>query len=153
MKDIEVYNGSLSSDTVIEIGKFTILWGLFEKEKCGNDCNVDKLAQIVRNKEDNQHWKALAMVLKSRLDARGCGIDDYVNSYLSHGKGMKEIEKVCVKDFINNNGEKCLVGGLIAVYRIRNNMFHGLKEWICLNEQIKLFKGINEFLTEALNFL
>lgn len=153
MTTININRSTYNKDIVIEIGKFTILWNMFEKEKCENDCNVDKLAQIVKDKKTNQYWKNLAEVLKNRLDARACEIDSYLNSYLSHGRGMKEIEKACVKEFICSGGEGCLVGGLIAVYRIRNNMFHGLKDYAYFNDQLELFRGINKFLEKSINDL
>lgn len=150
---ISINEKDFEKEIVIEIGKFAILWNIFEKEKCKNDCNIDKLAQLVKEKETDQFWKSLAKVLKERLGARDCNVDDYINSHLSQGRGMKKLEKIYVKEFIDTDGERNLVGGLIAIYRIRNNMFHGLKDWTCLGGQLKLFEGINEFLTQAIKRL
>ena len=32
-------------------------------------------------------------------------------------------------------------------------MFHGLKDWTCLAEQVELFEGINKFLEYAIEHL
>lgn len=55
-----------------------------------------------------------------------------------------------IEDFIYSKGRDSIVGGLIAIYRIRNNLFHGIKEIKDLNKQIELFKAMNSFLEQVI---
>ena len=153
MTTININDRELNIETVLEIGKFTILWNIFEKEKCRNNCNGDELAKLICRKSTNQNWQNLAIALVRRRDLYRENTISYINDGLSLGRGLKEIEKICIKDFINSNGQTSLIGGLIAIHRIRNNMFHGLKIWTDLDNQIELFKSLNEFLTYAIREL
>ena len=153
MPIININNRELNEQTVMEIGKFTILWNIFEKEKCENDCSTDKLAKLVSRRNTNINWQNLATTLTERRDLYNEDTPRYINERLSLGRGIKEIEKICIRDFINSSGRTSLIGGLLAIYRIRNNMFHGLKDWTELDSQFELFVKLNEFLTYAIREL
>jgi len=71
---------------------------------------------------------------------------------MGDGISLPEVKKQIV-DFINSDGRDSLSGGLHAIYRIRNNLFHGLKSWTDLDSQIELFMGLNDFLTYAIQTL
>ncbi len=136
----------IESETVLEIGKFAILWNIFEKEKCNTNCNIEKLRTLIQHEKTNQHWRDLSQVFKNRVTANASDSERYVDTKLSIGIGLNEAAKQEVKDFIENTESSHLLGGLIAIYRIRNNMYHGLKDWTALDSQIELFRGINKFL-------
>ena len=142
-----------NTDTIIEIGKFTILWNIFENNKCNCNCDTDKLIQLVSDISSNEYWQNLARILQKRKGLRGYNVDEYVDYGLSLGRGLSPIEKEDVKNFMLSDGKECLAGGLLAIYRIRNNMFHGLKDWIELERQKELFAKLNEFLTYAIRNL
>lgn len=65
---------------------------------------------------------------------------------------MKErnVGIVGVLNFINSQGNKNLEGAFYAIFRIRNNMFHGLKGHAELDNQIELFESMCEVL-EGIN--
>lgn len=153
MPKITINEKSFNTDTVIEIGKFTILWNIFEKDICGCDYNLNKLFQLVCDTKTNEYWQNLAITLQKRKNSRGYNIDEYVNYGLSLGRGLSPLEKENVKNFMLSNGQECLAGGLLAVHRIRNNMFHGLKDWTELEGQKELFKELNEFLSYVVKHL
>lgn len=153
MVQINISGIEFNKETVLEIGKFAILWNIFEKEKCQNDFNIERLSVFIFSKIAELYWVKLSKVFQNRVDTYDDNVDNYINSKLSIGRGLKDIEKEYVKEFINTEGQNSLIGGLIAIYRIRNNMYHGLKDVSCLNAQIDLFKGINEFLTVAIKEL
>ena len=150
MCDIEINEHMLKQETVIEVGKFAILWNIFEDKLCENDCSIIKLKSLNTEFIESIYWKNLSQVLKNRVDANECNIDNYVSCKLSLGRGLPPDAKEDIKSFIDSEGNCNKVGGLIAIYRIRNNMYHGLKNWTLLNEQVELFRGINAFLE---NFL
>lgn len=146
-----ILNKNLDNKTIIEIGKFAILWNIFESQKMGNNCIEDKLKELSSKVITSANWKKFACELKKRSEIVSLDTNEYVDSGLSLGKGIMKRNKQIVKDFINSNGEGNLDGGLIAIYRIRNNMFHGLKDWTQLDEQIELFASINKIIEEILN--
>ena len=151
---IEINQKCLQANTVIEIGKFTILWNIFEKEKCQNHCSHSKLVQLVSNITSDKNWEFLANTLKRRAYLTGGNIHIYIDKGLSMGDGISRPEvKQQIIDFINSDGRNSLAGGLHAIYRIRNNLFHGLKSWTDLDSQIELFMGLNDFLTYAIQTL
>ena len=54
-----------------------------------------------------------------------------------------------MRDFINLDelvNSDWICGALLCIYRIRNNLLHGLKELSELNGQIGLFKSMNNVL-------
>lgn len=51
-----------------------------------------------------------------------------------------------MQDFIEAGSDWQSEGCLLIIYRIRNNLLHGLKIITELNEQITLFREINKFL-------
>ena len=151
MPIININNRELSEQTVMEIGKFTILWNIFEKEKCRLNCNSRKIIQLTQNATTNKHWQDLANALQMRTQLVGNNTRTYVNERLSQGYGIRrDDDKEQIIEFIDSEGRKSLAGGLLAIYRIRNNMFHGLKDWTELDSQIELFVKLNEFLTYTL---
>ena len=150
MCNIEINGRTLKQSTIIEIGKFAILWNIFENDKCQNDCNVTILRSLNLDNIEEQYWINLSQIFKNRVDVNECNTNNYVDCKLSLGRGLPQEAKKEVQLFIKNNGRSNKVGGLIAIYRIRNNMYHGLKNWAILDEQIDLFIGINAFLEKFL---
>ena len=56
-----------------------------------------------------------------------------------------------VKNILSNNSankEEILTSILLIAYRIRNNLFHGLKDFSLIDEQDEMFKVINLFLLD-----
>ncbi|MBB5336119.1 hypothetical protein [Pectinatus brassicae] len=55
-------------------------------------------------------------------------------------------QKKLISDFLEGKADNPLPGCSLFILRIRNNMFHGLKDIYTLNEQQEMFIGINSFL-------
>lgn len=150
---ITIRGNKLNNETVNEICKFTVLMGWFEKNKCDYGRNIDlvKVATEIETKKIPMHQ--LAEAIQGRVDLYENDIEVYVQYILEEPKKvsreMSENKRKQIEDFISAKGTSSIVGGLLAIYRIRNNMFHGIKEIISLNNQIGLFKAINAVL-EAL---
>jgi hypothetical protein len=89
--------------------------------------------------------------LRERTNLYSISTHSYVYNKLSLGNGTPNKEQII--EFIVSEGRKSLAGGLLAIYRIRNNMFHGLKTWTDLDNQIDLFIALNNFLTYAIREL
>lgn len=48
-----------------------------------------------------------------------------------------------MQNFMDQTGDDLNCGCLLVIYRIRNNLMHGLKMVEELNNQLKLFKAVN----------
>jgi len=149
----EIFN----TDTVLEVGKFTILWNIFENKKCSCYCSPSKIMKMeeVLVSLNNDPFEKLASELFKRADKLGYGnVVSYVKSslYSSNAIITNVDQKTHIPEiikFIESGGENKL-GALFAIYRIRNNMFHGLKGYSELDNQISLFSSMNAVLEEIL---
>lgn len=144
---VNIHNCSLQQDTVLAIGKFAILWNIFESQKFENDCTVNKIEKLKLNK--SEQWHQLAEVLKRRQEQFALTEEQYITRKLRRqGLNSERIEKI--NKFLQSNGQEDIVGGLFAIYRIRNNMFHGLKDYQMLDGQKELFNAVNNVLESIL---
>lgn len=144
---VNIHNCSLQQDTVLAIGKFAILWNIFESQKFENDCTVNKIEKLKLNK--SEQWHQLAEVLKQRQEQFDLTEEQYIARKLrQQGLKSERIEKI--KNFLQSNGREDIVGGLFAIYRIRNNMFHGEKDYQMLDGQKELFDAVNNVLESIL---
>lgn len=147
---IRINGHDFKQDTVEAVGKFAILWNLFENNKCDNNCEPNKLIQIGSKLDTSEAFQLFANALKDRAVVFNVDDFEYVQNHLSMGNGLRQEYKELVRSFMNSGGIDNIAGGLLAIYRIRNNMFHGLKEWLDLDNQINLFVSMNEVLEEIL---
>lgn len=144
---VNIIGCDLHKETVLAVGKFAILWNIFEREKCGNHCTTSKIEELTFNTSDK--WQRLAEVLKRRQEQFDLTEGQYIARKLrQRGLNSEQIEKI--KRFLQSNGQEDVIGGLFAIYRIRNNMFHGLKEYQMLNTQKELFDAVNNVLESIL---
>lgn len=146
---VKIAGHNFRRNTVEEVGKFAILWNKFEKDKCNNCCSTKKL-RTMNGFSSSKYFQNLARVLKHRSELLGFHYDAYVRRGLSMGHGLNSDDMDLILAFMNSDGMDSLAGGLLAIYRIRNNMFHGLKEWTDLDNQIELFVAMNNVLEEML---
>ena len=70
----------------------------------------------------------------------------YSNNFTSYYTQVDNI--IC--NNINDNTES-LLGGLLIIFRLRNNLFHGLKDCYTIDNQIEIFKSCNCILDFLLN--
>lgn len=148
---IKILNWQLSDEIVTEIGKFSILWAEFEKllgNKCYDELLLDKKNKI---QIEDKILKNFNAILQGRLEYFDENFEVYINYNLIPDNAHRPKDKYIklMKDFLNLDelvqaDWNC--GALLCIYRIRNNLLHGLK---CINEldgQLELFKSINNVL-------
>ena len=75
-------------------------------------------------------------------------ITEYVQQSLSPtgARQPQEDDKRLMEEFLKQSGDDLTCGCLLTIYRIRNNLMHGLKQIEDLNTQLDLFKAVNEVL-------
>lgn len=156
---ISISNFCLNQETLIEVGKFTILWNIFEDDKCCNNCNDN----VILGMKDfiktlnKRFFKELAQELKNKAGSISMNVKEYVKIHMyAEWAGSKitadnrRVHIPIVVDFISSEGEKEPIGALLAIYRVRNNLLHGIKCCSALDNQIELFKAMNAILEEAI---
>lgn len=144
-----VKRSEVEERTIIEIGKFTILWNCFENYYCHNNCSLSKIRTVSsRITINSEQQKAFVEVIKKRRGILVQNINEYVEIGLHPGNARpsQESDKQLMKSFIEQNGDDLECGCLLIIYRLRNNLMHGLKSPEELNGQIELFQVINDIL-------
>ncbi|MCL2061156.1 MAG: hypothetical protein FWH03_00820 [Firmicutes bacterium] len=158
-----IRNAEIKHSTIYLVGKFSILWNVFEDEKCTCACNHQDILLAVKNISETGKviFRAFAKQLKERMkevNPPAQTVEQYVSEYLyptvDQRARISATERKTyigiVIDFINSNGEKSFDGALLAIWRIRNNMFHGLKWHGVLDSQVGLFKAMCSVLEEVI---
>ena len=145
---MKIRDFELKDQTVLEIGKFAILWNWFEKEFCENNCNYSRLENASKNvRIDSQKQKELADVFEVRKYMFMQVTEEYVDTglYPDNAKRTKidAEERKVMEDFIDQKEGDTTWGCLMTIYRIRCNMMHGLKIVEQLDDQYELFKAVN----------
>lgn len=139
----------LKNETVLEIGRFAILWNCFESEWCNNKCNpyvIKKIADSIQL--DGSKQANLATVLNKRRSWFGQLRSDYVRKSLhpDNARNSSEDDTAIMCRFLEQSGDDLACGCLLVIHRIRNNLMHGLKLLCQLDDQIELFRAANEVL-------
>ena len=136
----------LDDELVVEVGKFAILWNCFERFHCDNLCNPNKIKAVYQNlKIDQDKQAALAKALNVRRSWFGQIIPEYVETglYPGNARQNQEADRQLMEKFMEQKEPDLRCGCLLVIYRIRNNLMHGLKCIEQLNDQIELFKAVN----------
>lgn len=145
---MKIRDFELKDQTVLEIGKFAILWNWFEKEFCENNCNYSRLENASENvRIDSKKQKELADVFEVRKYMFMQVTEEYVDTGLYPDNARRTRtdaeERKVMEDFIDQEEGDTTLGCLMTIYRIRCNMMHGLKIVEQLDDQYELFKAVN----------
>lgn len=139
----------IETSTIKIIGKFTLLWHEFIKccfSKCNFNFNIIKLNGLYKKgiiKIDVKYITELKKQAENRCDILRCDKKKY--ACLDGCNKNKNIYNEMVK-FLEDN-KPTLIGALCLIYRIRNNLCHGLKQLSEINDQCQLFNSINNILS------
>jgi len=137
---------------------FTLIWNLFEKDCCGNDAAI------------RTHPKTLAEEYSDALDDKlveevySHFLDRYVENRqitplfkeFRFGRNVQEGQRY--KDFVREvllSVEACkqkqVEALLYIAFRLRNNLYHGIKDVSKLYEQNENFRKINRLLMSLID--
>lgn len=151
---MEIKGEKLNDALVMEIGKFAILWNCFERFQCDNNCNADKIKSVYsRISIEKDKQEELARVLNERRSWFGQVISEYVETglYPGNARQNRPEDRMLMEKFMKQEGDDLRQGCLLVIFRIRNNLMHGLKCVEQLNDQFELFKAVNGVL-ESIEF-
>lgn len=145
---------NLDDELIVEVGKFSILWNCFERFQCDNNCNAEKIRSVYsRISIDKDKQAELARVLNERRSWFGQVIPEYVETglYPGNARQNRPEDRMAMEQFMKQEGNDLHQGCLLVIFRIRNNLMHGLKCIEQLNDQLELFKAVNGVL-ESIEF-
>lgn len=135
------------------IAYFCLLWSLFEAQQMANDANAKRICDRVREWD---HQGALNMQLFENP------LGYFRNRYFSHGEFTYRFNALnfrppdrrpiveSVLSGASNNPDDVVIALLLIAYRLRNNLFHGMKWGDELRDQEANFKNANQVLMRAL---
>lgn len=156
---MEINHYDVDEEVVMEIGKFAILWNLYESTYYQYNCNKKDMGEMCKHYFDCD--KELQLKLRDELikwaDAHNRELINIVTNGLFSEQTVpaKKWEKKYIKKFLTQDETATdsakLYGCLLTIYRIRNNFMHGLKDIATLKNQLDLFKAVNSIL-EALKY-
>ena len=151
----------IHDDVVKEIGKFTILWNMFEKKytKYGNEKNYIELAHTLEFSPEIFEEIRVHLLNQRCLRINDeSQTDEFVKVYLFSENARLKPDKLSkeflpvkfICQFLDKEGliEEQQCGCLYAVERYRNNLLHGIKSLNDLEEQLNAFKAINLLLED-----
>jgi len=145
---------SLKTETLKTVEGFVLLWNIFEGSMCNANANIEKFQNIAQNLTNSQ------VVEKSVNKSLSFYRDRYVEKQeikqLFYGLNFRSGD---MKEHVESvlKGEKTklydkILALLIIAYRIRNNIFHGLKsasKWNKQTENISEASRILSFIIES----
>lgn len=141
-----------SEDTITTLGKFAILWNMFENEKFDKYCTKDKIKNktydITINNDIILFMSNLKMALINYLTTPKLSQKSQVVKMFYDNNDINVIENH-VYEYLNDkplSDEDKLQGCLFVCLRLRNNLFHGIKDKYSLDDQVKIFKALNNLL-------
>lgn len=137
----------LSDELIVEIGKFAILWNLFEKSYFGYKCTPKKIMEICDCVSVSfEKQESLAKALNDRRMWFEQLYHDFIlNGLYSDDRSPTEDEINHIETFLKQE-DNTTCGCLLCISRIRNNLMHGLKDAEMLNKQLEIFKAANGIL-------
>lgn len=147
-----MYYGNIDEAKLKNIFYFTLVWNIFEKECCNKNALIGtypkKLAEKLFDKIDVTVVNTIYDYFKNRYI-----VDSDVNDIFISFDFGKEHAAIEYKAFVQekllshvpDNKEK-LQALLYIAFRLRNNLYHGIKKVEKLYEQNENFKQINTLL-------
>lgn len=143
-----IRRNDLNDELVMEIGKFAILWNIFESDYFDKQCTPEKIkSACTRLSIDKIKQSNLAKALNERRSWFGQLYIDYIKDNLYSDTRKPSEDKInAIENFLKQEGDNLIYGCLLSVQRIRNNLMHGLKCVEELNSQLDLFKAVNDVL-------
>jgi hypothetical protein len=129
---------ALKHDSVDVVSSFTLMWDIFEGAVCSNHANIlafkkraNKIAQrrlLPQDIEDGVRFWRQRYVTGAKLNNQFERLNFRPPDCREHVEAVLRSEK--------DDPESRLLAVMIVIYRLRNNLFHGLKEIDTLNDQL-----------------
>lgn len=131
------------------IKDFSLLWNIFENLVCDRNCSINRMEENLNLIEFQIiDFDVYLTYFKERYIA-----SNNTNERFEYLRIFPNTRKEFVKRVLlgnDNNTSNIILALAIIVYRYRNNLFHGEKNIMSLNEQEENFSIANQFLKSIL---
>lgn len=131
------------------IKDFSLLWNIFENLVCNRNCSIQRMEESLNQIEFQLvNFENSLAYLKERYTT-----DNNTNERFEHLRITPIARKEFVKQVLlenDKNTSNIILALAIIVYRYRNNLFHGEKNFMLLNEQDENFRVANQILKSIL---
>lgn len=131
-----------------EIKNFSILWSVFEFEKCSQNANINKFREIARktNTLNKDSLNFLKFLRGRYMNDDGKFTSLSLQTSVHKKQDLEKIKDIILNNSDNYNEEEIIFSLLLILYRIRNNFFHWEKARYSFQWQGNLFEACNTFL-------
>ena len=141
---------TISAETLKAIGEFSINWSVFEAIHCNSEASAGKLHKLdltFGEKEQmvRQSISAFRIELSKFFSDREWAIDNDSIKYCLYTEVSQirysriQEDVALIQQFLLNETDD-YHAALLCIQRIRNNFFHGTKEFYHLDNQCALFQ-------------
>ena len=144
----------INNDTVSIIGEFSILWCRFEQVYFSMHVTSAKLIDLANQIQNDDELSSLYDSLKSTSVKYLQNTDAPIimNRIFSERNPGKEQDREQIYEFLNGDSSNPnWPGCMLYIQRIRNNLFHGLKDIYSLDKQKEMFTSICKLLNYILD--
>ncbi|MBI6799079.1 hypothetical protein KDL21_01925 [Pseudomonas syringae pv. syringae] len=129
----------LTLETQHSIADFTTMWNFFEGNLCRNEGNVPAFESVADRYRPSaeQHQKVCGCLAfwRSRYTSEEGILPRFDRLEFRARDRRPMVESVLLGQ--NDEPRDVLLAMLIIIYRLRNNLFHGLKSLEILNDQVE----------------
>lgn len=127
-----------------ELKNFTLLWNIYENIVFDCEFTLDKLESNINSRELNfKLFQKPFQYFRARY-TKGGQINSLFDKLTFRQNDRKEFVKNVLTQCSSNNNKIFALG--IIVYRLRNNLFHGIKDYRNLDGQIENFIHANKYI-------
>lgn len=132
--------------------EFAVIWNLFEKKKMGNNASIAKVSRFVEGLQniENINVTEIFEYFKNRYTNN----TDHPNLFEALRWRDKEKDKkdetYRILTLENPIGKDKIKAILYIIFRLRNNLFHGEKSILTIDQQRATFNLVNSFLLDIL---
>lgn len=143
------FGTNFTENDLKNIKDFSLLWNIFENLVCDRNCTINRIEESLNPIEFQiEDFENHLNYFKERYTA-----DNNTNERFEYLRIVPNARKEFVKQVLlgnDNNTSNKILALAIIVYRYRNNLFHGEKNFMLLNEQEENFSVANQVLTSIL---
>jgi hypothetical protein len=144
------FGTDFSENDIKSIKDFSLLWNIFENLVCNKNCSIKEMEKSLSSVDFKiiDFEDSLTYFKERYISSNNC---NERFEYLRIPNDKKEFVKQVLlgKD---NNVSNIILALAIIVYRYRNNLFHGEKNFMLLNKQEENFKNANEVIKSILKY-
>jgi len=145
------YGVNLSENELICIKDFSLLWNVFEKEVCDTRCTINKLKDSLRLIQfEMNDFEVYLEYFQNRYITDNVTNVRFENLHITSIRTKKFVADVLLGKKIETS--EIVFALALIVYRYRNNLFHGVKDILVINEQEQNFLIANQTIMSILNY-